>query len=80
MKEYAIRIWDCLKEADLEEMGLVFNELHMSTESESKRIEIKESWDYFKNNWDGIRVQEEEYDASLDAVQKDITVIYLQLE
>jgi hypothetical protein len=62
MREYAIRIWDCLKEADIDELGLVFNNLHMDTESESKRIEIKESWDYFKNNWDGIKVQEEEYE------------------
>lgn len=62
MKEYAIRIWECLKEADLEELGLVFNDLYMATESESKRIEIKESWEYFKNNWDGIRVQKEEYE------------------
>lgn len=60
MREYASRIWDCLKEADLDELGLVFNDLHVATESESKRNEIKESWDYFRNNWDGIKVQEEE--------------------
>lgn len=61
-REYAIRIWDCLKEADLDELGLVFNDLHMSTESESKQREIRDSWEYFKNNWDGIKVQEEEYE------------------
>lgn len=59
-QEYAIKIWDCLKEADLDELGLVFNDLHMATENESKHKEIKESWEYFKNNWDGIKVQEEE--------------------
>jgi hypothetical protein len=60
MREYAIKIWDCIKEADLDELGLVFNDLHMATESESKKKEIKESWYYFKNNWEGILVQEEE--------------------
>ena len=60
MREYASRIWDCLKEADIDELGIVFNELHMATESKSKREEIKDSWNYFKNNWDGIKVQEEE--------------------
>jgi len=60
MPEYASRVWDSLREADYDELGLVFNELHMATESESKREEIKESWAYFKNNWDGIKVQEED--------------------
>ncbi|MCX7709997.1 MAG: ISLre2 family transposase [Clostridia bacterium] len=62
MREYASKIWYCLKEADLDELGLVFNDLHIATESESKRNEIKDSWEYFKNNWDGIKVQEEEYE------------------
>lgn len=62
MREYATRIWDCLKEAELDELGIVFNDLYMATESESKRAEIKDSWNYFKNNWDGIKVQEEEYE------------------
>lgn len=59
-REYASMIWECLREADLEELGLVFNELHMETESELKQKEIKESWGYFKNNWEGIKVQKEE--------------------
>lgn len=46
-QEFAIRIWDSLNEADYDELGLVFNELYLTTESESKRKEIKESWDYF---------------------------------
>lgn len=62
MRGYAIKIWDCLKEKDLDELGLVFNDLYMATESESKRKEIKDSWEYFRNNWDGIKVQEEEYE------------------
>lgn len=61
-EEYAARVWSCLKEADLDELGLVFNELHMVTESESKRREIKESWDYFRNHWAGIEIQETESD------------------
>ncbi|MGI6778458.1 MAG: ISLre2 family transposase [Acetivibrionales bacterium] len=60
MRGYASKVWECLKEVELDELGLVFNELYMATESESKRNEIKESWTYFKNNWDGIKVQEEE--------------------
>ena len=56
-KEYAPEIWNCIKEADLEGLGLVFNELYLTTESESKQKEIKESWDYFNDNWDGIRIR-----------------------
>ncbi len=59
MKEYTSKIWNCIKEADLEGLGLVFNELYLATESESKRKEIKESWDYFSNNWDGIKIRNE---------------------
>lgn len=59
-REYASRIWECLREAELEELGLVFNDLYMATESESKQKEIKESWCYIKNNWEGIKVQKEE--------------------
>ena len=61
--EYAKKIWKCLKEADLDDLGLVFNELYLVTESESKRAEIKDSWYYFRNNWDGIRIQEEEAES-----------------
>ncbi len=60
MKKYASDIWNCIKEADLEGLGLIFNELYLATESESKRKEIKGSWDYFNNNWDGIKVRKEE--------------------
>jgi len=59
-KEYASEIWNCIKEADLEGLGLVFNELYLTTESESKQKEIKESWDYFNHNWDGIKIRKEE--------------------
>lgn len=62
MEEYRDRVWDCLKEADLEELGLVFNELYMKTESEPKKEEIMDSWKYFKNNWPGIEIQEAEPD------------------
>lgn len=62
MREFASSIWECLKQADLEELGLVFNDLYMATESELKQKEIKESWGYFKNNWEGIKVQSEESD------------------
>lgn len=60
MKEYTSEIWNCINEPDLEGLGLVFNELYLATESESKRKEIKESWDYFGNNWDGIKIRSTE--------------------
>ena len=62
MKEYGPKIWKCIKEADLEELGLVFNELHFATENESKQREMKESWGYLSNNWDGIKIRNEESD------------------
>lgn len=58
MEEYATKIWDCLKEADLDELGIVMSDLTIATESESKREEIKDSYNYFKNNWAGIEIQE----------------------
>ncbi len=61
MQEYAIRVWDSLKEADLDELGLVMNEIYFATESDSKKREIKECYEYFKNNWEGIEIQEREY-------------------
>lgn len=62
MNEYAIRVWDSLKEADIDELGLVMNELYFATESDSKKREIKECYEYFKNNWEGIEIQEREYE------------------
>lgn len=61
MNEYAVRVWDSLKEADIDELGLVMNELYFATESDSKKREIKECYEYFKNNWEGIEIQEREY-------------------
>lgn len=60
MQEYASKVWNSLRSADYDELALVFNDLYIATENESKRDEIKESWTYFKNNWDGIKVQVED--------------------
>lgn len=60
--EYAARVWESLKEADIDELGLVMNELYFATDSDSKKREIKECYEYFKNNWEGIEIQEREYE------------------
>ncbi len=60
MPGYATKIWDCLNEVDLEEMSAVFIELYGATESESKKKEIEDSWNYFTNNWAGIEIREKE--------------------
>lgn len=65
MKEYASAIWNCVKEADLDGLRHVFNEVYLATESESKRKEIKESWGYFVNNWDGIKIRNEEVENTV---------------
>ena len=59
-REYASKVWNSLRSADYDELALVFNELYLATENELKRDEIKESWTYFKNNWDGIKIQAED--------------------
>ena len=59
-REYASKVWNSLRSADYDELALVFNELYLATENELKRDEIKESWTYFKNNWDGIKIQVED--------------------
>lgn len=60
-EEYAVKIWDSLKKADLDELGLVINDLYFATENENKRKEIMDSYSYFKNNWSGIDIQQREY-------------------
>lgn len=60
MPGYATKIWDCLNEVDLEEMSAVFIELYGATESESKKKEIEDSWNYFTNNWAGIEIRGKE--------------------
>lgn len=62
-REYRSRIWEALNLSDLKALKKVMKELYDETESERKRKEIRESFLYFKNNWDGIEIYEKERES-----------------
>ena len=62
-REYRSRIWEALNLSDLKALKKVMKELYDETESERKRKEIRESFLYFKNNWDGIETYGKERES-----------------
>ena len=55
MKEY---MWECINEADKDGLKEVFGSILEVTDKDSNKYEeVKESRDYFLNNWDGIEIR-----------------------
>ena len=54
MKEY---MWECINEADKDGLKEAFRSILEVTDKDSNKYEdVKESRDYFMNNWDGIEI------------------------
>lgn len=55
MKEY---MWECINEADKDGLKEAFRSILEVTDKDSNKYEdVKESRDYFMNNWDGIEIR-----------------------
>ena len=58
MKEY---MWECINEADKDGLKEAFRSILEVTDKDSNKYEdVKESRDYFMNNWDGIEIRSTE--------------------
>jgi len=58
MKEY---MWGCINEADKDGLKEAFRSILEVTDKDSNKYEdVKESRDYFMNNWDGIEIRSTE--------------------
>ena len=58
MKEY---MWECINEADKDGLKEAFRSILAVTDKDSNKYEdVKESRDYFMNNWDGIEIRSTE--------------------
>ncbi len=58
MKEY---MWECINEADKDGLKEAFRAILEVTDKDSNKYEeVKESRDYFMNNWDGIEIRSTE--------------------
>jgi len=62
--EYRSKIWYNINIGDNISVGNIFKELIEITENEGKKEIIRESWEYIKNQWEGIEI----YDTDADNI------------